>query len=302
MSLYNHFLLIGLKISLLYFEHPEGFITFSDVFPVTDDITYSVVLTKESNKDDFAYGMILISSEKPLSLREGMHYGHAVECLLPISYFCIARLCDDLSILPLHQDTFKKLEKPWKSNDIFDDCNHEIIDLYGHLEHFRMRYNSYNVEGLEWLENIAPYLRKYIKDADFQRGCSYLFLSMWELGIDVCDWADEDYDQDFYRFVSISKAESAFLNAFKTIEAIVGEPSKNRTRQKLTQKLQAKGINLDENVGYKHKSNVIDKVLEYHPLRDQIAAHGIGKIKRELKLSEIIELQSLARYLLLGVQ
>ena len=228
-----------------------------------------------------------------------MHYGHAVECLLPISNFCTGQLDDAFSILPLAKETFDKIKKPWRSKDILDYCNDQIIDLFGDLDHFKIKYGSFRYENLDWLKSIAPYLRKYAKDSDFQRGCSYLFLSMWELGIDVCDWAEVDFDQDFHRFVSISKAESAFLNAFKTIETIVGEPSKDRTRQKLKARLQARSIEPEAEVGYRHKANVIDKILEYHALRDQIAAHGIGKVKRDLKLSEIIELQSLARYLLL---
>ena len=100
--------------------------------------------------------------------------------------------------------------------------------------------------------------------------------------------------------MSISRAESAFLNAFKVVEAIVGEPSKNRTRQKLTQRLRGRGVDPEESVGYRFKDNLIDKVLKYHPLRDEIAAHGIGKIKRGLRLSEIIDLQSFARHLLLS--
>jgi hypothetical protein len=258
-----------------------------------------VVLTKdETSFKGISHGMILISSSEALSLGEGLHYGHAIEALLPISYFCIKKLYADFSILPVKQEVFEKLKKPWQFIDILNECNSEIDDLYGHSEHFKIEFHSCTLEGLDWIESMTPYLKRYVIDSDFQRGCSYLFLSMWELGIDVCDWIDENYDQDFYRFVSISKAESAFLNAFKTIEAMVGEPSKNRTRQKLVEKLRTRGINSDESVGYRHKASVVDKILEYHPLRDQIAAHGIGKIKRDLKLSEIIELQSLARYLL----
>ena len=237
MPSYHHFLLTGVKTSVLFFEHPEGVVTFPDVFSSTDDIVYSVVLTKENDTDEHSsYGMIVVSCRDPLSLREGMHYGHAVECLLPISFFCIARLCDDLSILPISQATFGKLEKPWKPTDVFNRCNDEIIDLYGDSEHFSLRYKSFSVQSLDWLKGIAPYLKRYTIDSDFQRGCSYLFLSIWELGIDVCDWADENYDQDFYRFVSISKAESAFLNAFKTIETIVGEPSKNKNEAEVSKK------------------------------------------------------------------
>lgn len=283
-------------------EYPQGLISYLDTFSDDDDVIYSIVLTKEEKfeEDDISQGMILISSREALKLREGLHYGHAIETLLPISYFCSAKIYDEFSILPLSHKTYEGLTRPWKFTELVKGCREEIVDLFGDLTHFFMCFHSCTIERLEWIEHVIPYLKRYTIDPDFQRGCSYLFLNMWELGIDACDWREQDYDQEFYRFVSISKAESAFLNAFKTVEAIVGDPSKNRTRQKLTQRLQERGINPDESVGYRVKENLIDKILKYHHLRDQIAAHGIGKIKRDLRLSEIIDLQSLARHLLLN--
>ena len=282
-------------------EYRQSLISYPDAFSDDDDIVYSIVLTKEekSEEDDTSQGMILISSREALKLGEGLHYGHAIETLLPISYFCTAKIYDEFSILPLSHKGYEGLTRPWKFTELVKECSEEISDLFGDLTHFSICFHSCTIERLEWIEHIIPYLKRYTIDPNFQRGCSYLFLSMWELGIDACDWREQDYGQEFYRFVSISKAESAFLNAFKTVEAIVGEPGKDRTRRKLTQRLQARGINPDEDVGYRVKENLIDKILKYHSLRDQIAAHGIGNIKRELKLSELIDLQSLARHLLL---
>lgn len=305
---YNYFLLVGLRTyPILDSQCPQGFISYPHTFLDTDDVAYSVVLIKEEEpvivpEEDqyFSLGMILISSKKALNPREGLHYVHAIETLLPISYFCNAKIYDRFSILPLRRESYEKLTRPWKFTEIVKECREEIADFYNDSLNFSHSFHSQTIERLSWIEYVIPYLKRYTVDPDFQRGCSYLFLSMWELDIDACDWQGENYDPEFYRFVSICRAESAFLNAFKVVEAIVGEPSKNRTRQKLTQKLRQRGINPDEKVGYRVKEKLTDKVLKYHLLRDQIAAHGIGKIKRELKLSEIIDLQSLARYLLLS--
>lgn len=302
MSKYNYFLLLGLKSSLLRDnKYPKGFINYPDTFSNEDNIVYSVVLTKEKlgEDDDFSDGMILISSKKPMELKEGFYYAHAVETLLPISYFCIGQIYEGFSVLPLSNRVCKSLKKPWKYTEIVREYKEEILNFFGDLIDFEVSFCSCKCGTIDWIEYIVPYLKKYVIDPNFQRGCSYLFLSMWELGIDVCDWREENYDKDFYLFVSISRAEAAFLNAFKTVEAIVGEPSKNRTVKKLTQRLQEKGINSEISIGYRVKENIVDKIIKYHNLRDKIAAHGIGKIKRDLKLSEIIELQSLARYLLL---
>ena len=304
---YRYFVLLGLKTGpVLGAKYPEGFVSWPHTFSESDDVSYRLVLTKEqeragSEADKYlSHGMILISTKKDVELGEGLHYGHAIEALLPITYFCVAKIYDEFSMLPLRQESYERLARPWKFAEILDECRVEILDLYGDVSHFAHSYHSYTVESLSWVEHAIPYLKGYAVNNDFQRGCSYLFLSMWELGVDACDWREEEYDPEFYRFVSISKAESAFLNAFKAVEAIVGEPSKDRTRHKLAQRLRERKIDPQESVGYRVKEKLIDKIVKFHSLRDQIAAHGIGRTKKTLRLSEIIDLQSLARHLLLS--
>ncbi len=303
MQKYKHFLFLGLKTEPIRdSKYPKGFITYPDPFP-DDNVTFSVVLTKRTEQEDdgLSLGMILISSNQALGPGEALHYAHAIETLRPINSFCIAHILHDFSLLPISDKSYKNLGRPWKFNEITERCREEIADSYGDSSLFLTEFESYVVESLSWIEHIIPYLRAYIIDPDFQIGCSYLFSSMRELGIDVCDWREKEYDSDFYRFVSISKAESAFLNGFKVVESIVGEPGKNKKgRRKLTEKLDKRGVDPEENVGYRVKEKLIKKILRYQELRDRIAAHGIGKTKRELQLSEIIDLQSLARYLLLS--
>ena len=303
MQKYKHFLFLGLKTEPIRdSKYPKGFISYPDTFP-DDNVTFSVVLTKgtEQKDDGLSLGMILISSNRALGVGESLHYAHAIEALRPINSFCIAHILHDCSLFPISNKSYKNLGRPWKFNEIAEKCRVEIAGYYSDSSFFLRDFGSYAIESLSRIEHIIPYLKAYTIDPCFQIGCSYLFSSMRELGIDVCDWREEEYDTDFHRFVSISKAESAFLNGFKVIESIVGEPGKKeRGRQKLIKKLEEHGIDPEESVGYRVKEKPIRKILKYQRLRDRIAAHGIQKTKRKLHLSEIIDLQSLARYLLLS--
>lgn len=146
---YNHFLFLGLKTSsVLDNKYPQGFITYPDIFSETDDVIYSVVLTKRApvvpeEGDNISEGMILISSNKDLGMREGWYYGSAIETLLPISYFCIAKIYENFSILPLSQESYERLTKPWKFADIIKECGEEITNLYNDPLGFSHNFHSH---------------------------------------------------------------------------------------------------------------------------------------------------------------
>lgn len=100
-----------------------------------------------------------------------------------------------------------------------------------------------------------------------------------------------------------ARVETAYQNAFKAIEAIIGEPPKDV--RKLRRKLIQAGINPDEKVGYElfgmkpGKETVIKKVLDMQEIRDKMAAHGKTSTPRTIDYCEVKDKQSLASYLLL---
>lgn len=98
--------------------------------------------------------------------------------------------------------------------------------------------------------------------------------------------------------------ETAYQNAFKAIEAIIGEPPKDK--RKLRAKLLAAGIDPDEEAGYElygmkpGKETVLKKLADMHQTRDKKAAHGKTSIPRIIGYCELKDKQALARHILLS--
>jgi hypothetical protein len=299
---YSHFLVLGLKISRLKdVKIPYGVLEFPNIFSVTDDIIYSLVLAKEGKPPygEFSDGMILVSSNHALSISEGMHYAHAVRIAPPVLYHRTAAIIDQISILPMSHDVYTCLTKPLTIKEIQKNCKNEIQELYMDPVLFSQTYGSCTLQSPRLLKLMMVFLKLYAQNPDFQKASDYLFKSMEDLEFDIKDWSENNFGNNLDSFLPISDSESSLTNAFKAIEAIVGEPSKNRTEDKIKKRLILWGNDPSEKVGFTHKESIVDKILKCHTLRDRIAAHGIGKYKRNLRLSEILDAQSLARHLLL---
>lgn len=101
-----------------------------------------------------------------------------------------------------------------------------------------------------------------------------------------------------------ARVETAYQNAFKAIEAVIGEPPKDE--RKLKMKLLGAGINPDEKVGYNlyemkpGKETILKKVVDMHQNRDKMAAHGKTITPRTIGYCELKDKQALARYILLS--
>ena len=97
--------------------------------------------------------------------------------------------------------------------------------------------------------------------------------------------------------------ETAYQNAYKAIEAIIGEPPKDE--RKLRTKLLQAGINPDEKVGYElygmtpGKEALIEKLKNMQQTRDKKVAHGKTSAPRIIGCCEIKDKQALARHILL---
>ncbi|RKX49832.1 MAG: hypothetical protein DRP25_05815 [Thermotoga sp.] len=92
--------------------------------------------------------------------------------------------------------------------------------------------------------------------------------------------------------------ENAFLNFYKSIEVIFGEPNKNRLA--FAEKLRTQGIDPEELVGFKEKERIIDKIYRMSDIRNKKAAHGksMPHEKRFISYYEFIDLQYLANFLI----
>ena len=101
-----------------------------------------------------------------------------------------------------------------------------------------------------------------------------------------------------------ARVETAYQNAFKAIEAVIGEPPKNEG--KLRTKLLAAGIDPDETVGFElygmkpGKETIIKKIIDMQRNRDKKAAHGKTDELRNIGYCELKDKQALARYLIVS--
>jgi hypothetical protein len=95
------------------------------------------------------------------------------------------------------------------------------------------------------------------------------------------------------------RAENAVLNAFKSIEAIIGDPPKNEV--KFRAKLKQVGIDPDELAGYSsysgigEKEPIANKIRKFSRLRDKKAAHGRSSLDRRISYYEIMDIQGCAQ-------
>jgi hypothetical protein len=89
--------------------------------------------------------------------------------------------------------------------------------------------------------------------------------------------------------------ENALHNAFKAIEAIVGDPPSNEA--KYLDKLRRAGLDPNEFVGYQKKERISDVIRKMNVLRDKKSAHG-SIANRTLTVGELLEYQSCSQYVL----
>jgi len=92
--------------------------------------------------------------------------------------------------------------------------------------------------------------------------------------------------------------EAVILNSFRTVEAIVGEPGKDR--RKFQQRLASRGLSYEERVGFPgtRRRPLGDVIYDLQELRDSTSAHGIRRRRRPVTWFEAMNAQHLAESLL----
>ena len=278
----------------------NGVLQFEKVF-LPEEQRLSLALI-DNGMDPLYGGMVYFQAakEKPISLDKAKEALHILECLLPIYYFCIEKdVSGSLSILPINKK-MGAVMAPWSYQKISKICIKEITNYYGSLEEFEHSFDSYFGEEVGTLLDIAPVVSKGWKDTKVYNACSFLHRSIVELDVDVCDWRESGYNKAYETYVNIGKRESSFLNAFKSIEAIIGYLGHHFGRSKRIKiKLHNVSINPSEIVGYRVKEKLSLKLERYADLRDRIPAHGSSTTINNIKLGEVIDLQAMAKCVLL---
>ncbi len=93
-----------------------------------------------------------------------------------------------------------------------------------------------------------------------------------------------------------AKLEDALFNAYKTIEAVIGDVPKDD--RKFFSKLEQVGINPQEIVGYKSKKEIHTVIRDFNEERDKKAAHGKTP-NRDIAIGLMFEYQACARFVLI---
>ena len=157
-------------------------------------------------------------------------------------------------------------------------------------------------EVLDYVWNIVPVVMKNKSAMDAANFYRESIMQAWVAHDTVFDIMSQNSDLPSSNSERV-RIETAYHIAFKVIEAIIGEPSKDRN--KLRTKLMATGINPDEIVGYElygmkpGKEAIVKKLENMHLIRDKQAAHGGTKAKRPIGYCELKDKQALAQHLLL---
>lgn len=295
----RYYLVLGFRESLLE--------SASDVTPWITENRFQepprldwIVLERERPRSTGTYAMLVLDCATPVPFETATELVQSIEAMYSIWRFC-SQLTLGLSPFPLPDNVRSQLTVPLSKQWLLENCLDEIYSCFGGTHDFEISFGSYCVLPPDDFRQCFPWIGRCFREERFRNAVDFLYKSMKDLGWDHCDWRDEGYDDQFNPHVSVSEAESAAQHAFKCIEAIIGEPSKTRPH-KLATCLRNKGLDPDVRVGIRKKDTLFNKIVEFHDIRDSVAAHGYSKRKRRLSVPEIIEMQAVARYMLLNAQ
>ncbi|APV43867.1 hypothetical protein Dform_00512 [Dehalogenimonas formicexedens] len=157
------------------------------------------------------------------------------------------------------------------------------------------------------IPNIALYkalqiMPVFYKNQSIMNSASFYRESIHKIWLCEEDIAEIILDNEIpTSIVEKANIETAYQNAFKAIEAIIGEPPSNIDR--LRDKMVAQGIDPDEVIGGSHlgsaEETIIKKVLRMQRTRDKKAAHGKTDHSRDIDYVELNDKQKLAKRIIL---
>lgn len=157
-------------------------------------------------------------------------------------------------------------------------------------------------EVLDYVWHIVPVILANQSLMDATSFYRESITQAWVTNDDVYEIMCENSDLPSSQ-VERARVETAYQNAFKAVEAVIGEPPKDETKLRLI--LIRNGVNPDEIVGYDlyrmkpAKETLLKKVIDMHQARDKMAAHGKTNIPRTIGYCELKDKQALACHIIL---
>ncbi len=290
---YNNFLITGIHVNVPSEENFDKILVLIDGPGKDNPIAFRLV---KSGK----YGaMWCIQFDEAVKCNEALDYAHCLEIIPPIYNLCSHTSPRRLGVLPITEKAMGCLTFPITFELLTEICADEI-SLHWGLSTFTYEWGQTMEFSLRDVHGFIPMIKRCILDHNYLRSCSYLHLSMEELVYDLCDLRDDLDNKNDSRYVTVARAESSFLNAYKAIEILVGDPGKDRSKENIRNRLEKLNVNILEKYSPLDNQMVLESFITYSKLRDKVAAHGIGKKKRIIEFPEIIDLQLLASYFIVS--
>jgi hypothetical protein len=168
-----------------------------------------------------------------------------------------------------------------------------------------MRSTGVPSEVLDYVWFVVPVVFKNQSLVDATHFYRESIMQAWVADDDVPELMYDNSDLPSSQGEKV-RVETAYQNAFKAIEAVIGEPPKDERR--LRMRLVEAGIDPDETVGYGFyerygakpgKEKLIKKLIDMHHSRDKKAAHGRTGVPRTIGYCELKDKQALAQHILL---
>jgi hypothetical protein len=146
--------------------------------------------------------------------------------------------------------------------------------------------------GLAWALTPKVFEFEWLHDALAFYSASIRRFYVWD--VDIPNFLENDTKLGAKR-AELALAEGAFHDAYKSIEAVVGDPGNFGDR--FLTRLAARGVRHDELIGFENKRSVLEVIRGLSEIRDKRSAHG-GTPKRGISILEVSECQRCAEFII----
>jgi hypothetical protein len=171
-----------------------------------------------------------------------------------------------------------------------------LTNRFHRQEEFKARLGSFVVIPFEHMAAIFYLLPFVLQDDDLFNACSFFRACCSEYSFmdgvvsSVLYEPNQAAEDERERLAF----ENVVLQAFRVVEAIVGEPGSNE--QRFRTRLKDRGINYDDKVGFsgKRRRKLGDRIRWLHDARDSAAAHGKRRRRHPFTTFEAMEAQHIA--------
>jgi hypothetical protein len=232
----------------------------------------------------------------PTTPKERAEAAHVLEAGLTVQTMCWHTAQIELALATISRRTFAR-KRAMLEESLVRQLGHRNPSLRDpHIA--RLVLSNCAWISLQRWQELLPNAVVAARRTELARAWSYLFESVRGLRFDRCDWEQlAPRDGHWDEFAPVGTKESAYLNAWKAVEAIIGDPgSARRAKTKIVERLRSIGANPEEEVGFHERIPLADALTRYLDDRDDSAGHGSGARKRDLALAQIVSLQAAARY------